>query len=41
MPGFPGYPDYLLHSMVRVMRGGEEVKISKRAGSYITLGRAD
>jgi arginyl-tRNA synthetase len=37
--GIPkGYPDYLLHSMVRVMKGGEEVKISKRAGSYITLG---
>jgi len=36
--GIPrGYPDYLLHSMVRVMRGGEEVKISKRAGSYVTL----
>ena len=33
----PGYPDYVLHSMVRVMRGGEEVKISKRAGSYVTL----
>ena len=33
-----GYPDYLLHSMVRVMKGGEEVKISKRAGMYITLG---
>jgi arginyl-tRNA synthetase len=33
----PGYPDYLLHTMVRVMRGGEEVKISKRAGSYVTL----
>jgi len=32
-----GYPDYLLHTMVRVMRGGEEVKISKRAGSYVTL----
>ena len=32
-----GYPDYVLHSMVRVMRGGEEVKISKRAGSYVTL----
>ena len=31
------YPDYLLHTMVRVMRGGEEVKISKRAGSYVTL----
>ncbi|TAK46097.1 MAG: arginine--tRNA ligase [Betaproteobacteria bacterium] len=33
----PGYPDYVLHSMVRVMRGGEEVKISKRAGSYVTV----
>ena len=32
-----GYPDYLLHKMVTVMRGGEEVKISKRAGSYVTL----
>ncbi len=31
------YPDYVLHTMVRVMRGGEEVKISKRAGSYVTL----
>jgi arginyl-tRNA synthetase len=31
------YPDYLLHKMVTVMRGGEEVKISKRAGSYVTL----
>lgn len=31
------YPDYVLHKMVRVMRGGEEVKISKRAGSYVTL----
>ncbi len=31
------YPDYLLHTMIRVMRGGEEVKISKRAGSYVTL----
>ncbi len=36
--GIPnGYPDYVLHSMVKVMRGGEEVKISKRAGSYVTL----
>ena len=36
--GIPqGFPDYLLHTMVRVMRGGEEVKISKRAGSYVTL----
>ena len=36
--GIPqGYPDYLLHQMVTVMRGGEEVKISKRAGSYVTV----
>ena len=33
----PGYPDYVLHKMVTVMRGGEEVKISKRAGSYVTV----
>ena len=33
----PGYPDYVLHTMVRVLRNGEEVKISKRAGSYVTL----
>ena len=33
----PGFPDYLLHKMVTVMRGGLEVKISKRAGSYVTL----
>ena len=32
-----GYPDYLLHKMVTVMKGGEEMRISKRAGSYITL----
>jgi arginyl-tRNA synthetase len=32
-----GYPDYVLHTMVRVVRGGQEVKISKRAGSYVTL----
>ena len=31
------FPDYVLHTMVRVLRGGEEVKISKRAGSYVTL----
>jgi len=31
------YPEYVLHQMVTVMRGGEEVKISKRAGSYVTL----
>jgi arginyl-tRNA synthetase len=36
--GIPaGYPDYVLHKMVTVMRGGEEVKISKRAGAYVTL----
>ena len=33
----PGWPDYVLHKMVTVMKGGEEVKISKRAGSYVTL----
>ena len=32
-----GFPDYLLHKMVTVMKGGQEVKISKRAGSYVTL----
>ena len=32
-----GYPDYVLNKMVTVMRGGAEVKISKRAGSYVTL----
>ena len=36
--GIPeGWPGYVLHQMVTVMRGGEEVKISKRAGSYVTL----
>jgi arginyl-tRNA synthetase len=36
--GIPqGYPQYVLHKMVKVMRGGEEVKISKRAGSYVTV----
>jgi arginyl-tRNA synthetase len=36
--GIPqGYPDYVLHKMVTVMRDGEEVKISKRAGSYVTV----
>ena len=33
----PGYPAYVIHKMVTVMKGGEEVKISKRAGSYLTL----
>ena len=32
-----GFPDYVLHKMVTVMKGGAEVKISKRAGSYVTL----
>jgi arginyl-tRNA synthetase len=31
------YPEYVLHQMVTVMKGGEEVKISKRAGSYVTV----
>jgi len=31
------WPDYVLHKMVTVMKGGQEVKISKRAGSYVTL----
>ncbi|MDE2148653.1 MAG: arginine--tRNA ligase [Gammaproteobacteria bacterium] len=32
-----GWPEYVLHQMVTVMRGGAEVKISKRAGDYVTL----
>ena len=36
--GIPAdYPSYILHKMVKVVRAGEEVKISKRAGSYVTL----
>jgi arginyl-tRNA synthetase len=36
--GIPlNYPDYVLHSMVKVMRGGEEVKVSKRTGGYVTM----
>jgi arginyl-tRNA synthetase len=36
--GIPkGWPDYVLHQMVTVLRDGQEVKISKRAGSYVTL----
>lgn len=36
--GIPqGWPEYVLHQMATVMRGGEEVKISKRAGSYVTV----
>jgi arginyl-tRNA synthetase len=33
----PSFPEYVLHKMVTVMRGGQEVKISKRAGSYVTV----
>ena len=33
----PGYPDYALHKMVKVVRGSEEVKMSKRAGDYVTV----
>ena len=33
----PGYPDYVLHKMLRVTKGSEEVKMSKRAGTYVTL----
>ncbi|HLA90815.1 MAG TPA: arginine--tRNA ligase [Gemmatimonadaceae bacterium] len=33
----PGYPEYVLHQMVTVMKGGAEMKISKRAGSYVTV----
>lgn len=32
-----GFPSYILHKMVTVMRNGQEVKISKRAGAYVTL----
>jgi arginyl-tRNA synthetase len=36
--GIPaGYPDYVLYKMITVMKGGQEVKISKRSGSYVTL----
>jgi len=36
--GIPeGYPEYVLHQMVTVMKGGEEMKLSKRAGSYLTV----
>ena len=33
----PEYPEYVLHQMVTVMKAGEEMKISKRAGSYVTV----
>ncbi|MCC7250001.1 MAG: arginine--tRNA ligase [Lysobacter sp.] len=36
--GIPkGWPEYVLHQMVTVMRGGQEVKLGKRAGGYLTL----
>ncbi|PYO29252.1 MAG: arginine--tRNA ligase, partial [Gemmatimonadetes bacterium] len=36
--GIPtGYPEYVLHQMVTVMKGGQEMRLSKRAGSYLTL----
>ena len=36
--GIPaGYPEYVLHQMVTVLKAGEEVKISKRAGTYVTV----
>jgi arginyl-tRNA synthetase len=36
--GIPeGYPGYALHKMVKVVRAGEEVKMSKRAGDYVTV----
>lgn len=31
------FPEYLLHKMLLVTRNGEEVKMSKRAGTYVTL----
>jgi arginyl-tRNA synthetase len=37
MPVPAGYPEYLLHKMVRVMRSGQEVKMSKRAGAFVAL----
>ena len=37
MGASPQYPEYVLHQMVTVMKHGEEVKISKRAGSYVTV----
>jgi arginyl-tRNA synthetase len=36
--GIPkGYPDYVLHNLVKLMKGGEEMKFSKRSGSIVTL----
>jgi len=31
------WPEYVLHQMVTVTKNNQEVKISKRAGSYVTL----
>ncbi len=31
------FPEYLLHKMLLVVKDGEEVKMSKRAGTYVTL----
>ncbi len=35
--GLPDFLDVEIVQMVRIMRGGEEVKISKRAGEFVTL----
>jgi arginyl-tRNA synthetase len=36
--GIPaGYPDYVLYKMIAVMKGGQEVKMSKRAGTSVSL----
>jgi arginyl-tRNA synthetase len=36
--GIPkGYPEYVLHQMVSLMRGGEEVKFSKRTGTIVSI----
>jgi arginyl-tRNA synthetase len=36
--GIPeGWPEYVIHDLVKVSRAGEEVRMSKRAGSYVTL----
>jgi arginyl-tRNA synthetase len=36
--GIPaGYPDYVLYKMIAVMKGGQEVKMSKRAGTSVSV----
>jgi arginyl-tRNA synthetase len=35
VPGL--FPDYVLHKMLKVIRDGQEVKMSKRSGTYVTL----